>query len=39
LNDKGEDEHLLHTVRESGQAIINAQTEWMGRWTKGLADR
>src|SRR5947209_13621662 len=33
------DEHLLHTVRESGQAIINAQTEWMGRWTKDLADR
>src|SRR5256884_785673 len=33
------DEHLLHTVRESGQTNINAQTEWMGRWTKDLADR
>jgi len=33
------DEHLLHTLRESGQAIINAQTEWMRRWTKDLADR
>ena len=27
------DELLLHTVRVSGQAIIKAQTEWMGRWT------
>jgi hypothetical protein len=33
------DEHLLHTLRESGQAIINAQSEWMRRWTKDLADR
>src|SRR6266852_8140816 len=27
------DEHLLHTLRESGQAIINAQTEWVRHWT------
>ena len=33
------DEHLLHTLRESGQAIINAQTEWVRLWTKDLADR
>ena len=33
------DEHLLHTLGESGQAIINTQTEWMRRWTKDLADR
>ena len=33
------EEHLLHTLRESGQAIFNAQTEWMQRWTKDLADR
>jgi hypothetical protein len=25
-------------ARESGQAIINAQTEWMQRWAKDLAD-
>src|SRR2546421_9070707 len=31
------DEHLLHTLRESGQAIFNAHTEWMRRWTKDLA--
>jgi hypothetical protein len=33
------DEHLLHSLRESGQAIINAQTEWVRCWTKDLADR
>jgi hypothetical protein len=33
------DEHLLRTLRESGQAIINAQTEWVWRWTKDLAGR
>jgi hypothetical protein len=33
------DEHLLHTLRESGQAIIDAQTEWVQSWTKDLAGR
>ena len=33
------DEHLLHTFRESGQAIINAQTAWVRSWTEDLADR
>jgi hypothetical protein len=33
------DEHLLHTLRESGQAIINAQTEWVQRWTTDVIDR
>src|SRR6266568_8021233 len=33
------DEHLLHTLRESGQAIVDAQTEWVQRQTKDLADR
>ncbi len=33
------DEHLLHTLRESGQAIINAQTEWVQRWTADVIDR
>lgn len=32
------DEHLLSSLQESGQAIINAQTEWMQRWAKDLAD-
>ena len=32
------DEHLLHTLWESGQAIINTQTEWMQHWMKDLAD-
>ena len=31
------DEHLLHTLRESGQAIIDAQTEWVRSWTNDLA--
>ena len=33
------DEHLLHTLLESGQAIINAQTEWVRHWTIGVIDR
>ena len=33
------DEHLLHTLRESGQAIINAQTEWVRSWTTSVIDR
>ena len=33
------DEHLLHTLRESGQAIINAQTEWVQHWTTDVIDR
>ena len=33
------DEHLLHTLRESGQAIINAQTEWVRNWTADLLGR
>ena len=33
------DEHLLSRLQESGQAIINAQTEWVRRWTEDLADR
>jgi hypothetical protein len=32
------DEHLLHTLRESGQAIINAQTEWVRSWTTDVID-
>ena len=33
------DEHLLHTLRESGQAIINAQNEWVQRWTTDMIER
>jgi len=33
------DEHLLHTLRESGQAIINAQTEWVRSWTADVLDQ
>ena len=33
------DEHLLSSLQESGQAIIDAQTEWVRRWTEDLADR
>src|SRR5437016_6691769 len=33
------DEHLLSRLHESGQAIIDAQTEWVRRWTKDIADR
>ncbi len=27
------DEYLLSSLRESGQAIINAQSEWVRLWT------
>jgi hypothetical protein len=30
------DEHLLQTLRERGQAIIDAQAEWVRRWTTDL---
>jgi hypothetical protein len=33
------DEHLLRTLRESGQAIINAQTEWVRSLTTDVIDR
>jgi hypothetical protein len=33
------DEHLLSRLRESGQAIVNAQEEWVRRWTANLLDR
>ena len=33
------DEHLLHTLRESGQAIVDAQNEWVQRWTTDVIDR
>jgi hypothetical protein len=33
------DEHLLHTLQESGQAIINAQTEWVRSWTADVLDQ
>jgi len=33
------DGHLLHTLRESGQAIINAQTEWVRSLTTDAIDR
>ena len=33
------DEHLLHTLRESGQAIVDAQEEWVRRWTTDVIDR
>jgi hypothetical protein len=32
------DEYLLHALRESGQAIINAQTEWVRSWTTDVID-
>ena len=32
------DTNLLHALRESGQAFIDAQTEW-GRWTRDVIDR
>src|SRR5229473_4442265 len=32
------DEHLLHTLEESGQAIINAQTEWVRSWTTDVIE-
>src|SRR2546429_9551173 len=33
------DEHLLSRLRESGRAIVNAQEEWVRRWTAKLLDR
>jgi hypothetical protein len=33
------DEQLLRTLRESGQAIINAQTEWVRSLTTDVIDR
>ena len=33
------DEHLLSSLQESGQAIINAQTEWVRRWTTAIPDK
>src|SRR3989449_8978349 len=33
------DEHLFHTLRESGQAIVDAQTEWVQRQTIDVIDR
>jgi len=33
------DERLLHALRESGQAIVDAQTEWVQRWTTDMIDR
>ena len=33
------DEHLLHALRESGQAIVDAQEEWVRRWTTDVIDR
>jgi hypothetical protein len=33
------DEHLLSRLRESGQAIVNAQEEWVRHWTANLLDR
>ncbi len=33
------DEHLLSRMRESGQEIVNAQEEWMRRWTANLLDQ
>src|SRR5713226_10573244 len=33
------DEHLLSSLQKSGQAIINAQTEWVRIWTADLPGR
>ena len=32
------DEHLFSGLRESGQAIVDAQEEWVRRWTADLLD-
>jgi hypothetical protein len=32
------DEYLLSGMRESGQAIVRAQEEWVRRWTANLLD-
>jgi len=33
------DEHLLSSLQKSGQAIINAQSEWVRLWTADLPGR
>ena len=33
------DKNLLHALRESGQAFIDAQTEWGRRWTRDVLGR
>ena len=33
------DEHLLSSLQESGQEIINAQTEWVRLWTADVLDQ
>ena len=33
------DEHLLSSLQESGQAMINAQTEWVRLWTADVLDQ
>jgi hypothetical protein len=33
------DEQLLHIIRESGRAIIDAQTLWVQRWMTDVIDR
>src|SRR5258708_3445935 len=35
--DSQADDHLLHTLRGSGQPMINAQAEWVRSWTNDLA--
>ena len=37
--DSQADEQLLSSLRESGQAIVDAQEEWVRRWTADLLDR
>jgi hypothetical protein len=33
------DENLLSSLQESGQAMINAQSEWVRLWTAGVLDQ
>ncbi|HMA33879.1 MAG TPA: hypothetical protein VKY74_05300 [Chloroflexia bacterium] len=33
------DEILIRSLRDSGRVLIDAQTEWVRRWTTGLGDR
>jgi hypothetical protein len=37
--DSQTDEYLLSGLRQSGQAIVDAQEEWVRRWTADLLDR
>jgi hypothetical protein len=37
--DSQADEYLLSGLRQSGQAIVDAQEEWVQRWTADLLDR